>query len=303
MDIVSLYASAGGMDYGLLLAGYTPIKAYEIDTHACETYERVTGCAIEQADLTRIDLCSIPDSDMIIGGPPCQEFSEANSLGSVDGDKNLWPATIKIIQAKRPTFFLFENVTGLTTRHAAYFNWIVVQFKALGYRVETRILNAADFGVPQTRKRVFIAGRLDDRAWSWPTPTHTETGDMFSQKWVSWHDVLPTGWQESAATKDMPEWVLNRPSYQPLPQNALFNVKDAFKDILHRPANKPAFTVTGECIQRSRVVLDGIVYAADSLLMARIQTFPDIEMHQKHIGNAVPPLLAKAVFSAMETAS
>lgn len=298
MKALSLFSGCGGLDLGFTNAGGEIAAAYEFDAIACEGYERVMGHSIQQADLSAIDPRSLPDSEGIIGGPPCQAFSEANKHASPDNVKNLWPVTIAIVSAKCPAWFLFENVVGLVERHRPYFDWIVQQFTAIGYRVEWRILNAADYGVPQTRQRVFIAGRLDGQAWNWPIPTHTETGDMFARRWVSWPEVLPDDWQMTAEKGVLPEWVTRRPTYQDIPQNALFNCKDMFKDRLHRDVNEPAFTLTGECIKRSRIILDGTVYRADSLAMTRIQTLPDVTLASHVIGNAVPPLLAQAIFKS-----
>lgn len=296
--ILSLCSGCGGFDYGAVQAGLTITEAHDFDSAACEGYERVTGQPIQQTDLTRINPHSLPDTDGIIGGPPCQEFSMGNVLGRVDGLKNLWPTTISIVRVKRPSWFLFENVKGLVTKHAPYFNLIVDQFKAMGYRVEYRLLNAADYGVPQTRERVFIAGRLDGQPWPWPTPTHTEAGDMFSPRRVSWCEALPLKWHETAERGVMPQWVTRREMYRELPLNAFFNVKEGRHDILHRPADKPAFTITTESVKRTRIVLDGTVYRANSLAMTRMQSLPDIELPSHVIGNAVPPLLARALFEA-----
>lgn len=298
MKALSLFSGCGGLDLGFVRTGGQIAAAYEFDPKACESYERVMGHGIQQADLSAVDARQLPDADMIIGGPPCQEFSKANVIGSVEGAKNLWPTTLDIVRVKRPSFFLFENVKGLVTQHADYLNWIVDEFKGMGYRVEYRVLNAADFGVPQTRERVFIAGRLDGRAWSWPTPTHTKTGDMFARRWISWHEALPHDWSAVAERGTMPEWVTRRPWYQPLPENAFFNCQEKRHNLLHRESGSPAFTVMTKSVKRSRIILDGIVYRANSLAMTRLQTLPDVELPSHVIGNAVPPTLAAAVFSA-----
>jgi DNA (cytosine-5)-methyltransferase 1 len=297
-NVLSICSGCGGLDKGLERSGGTVIEAHDFDALACEGYERVMAQPIQQTDLTRKDPHSLPDADGMIGGPPCQAFSEANKNASPDNVKNLWPVTIEIVRAKCPSWFLFENVPGLLFRHTRYFNWVIDQFKDSGYRVEYRVLNAADYGVPQTRERVFIAGRLDGQAWKWPTPTHTETGDMFSPRRVSWKESLPDAWSAVAERGALPEWVTRRPTYQTIPDNALFNCKDMFKDRLHRDAGEPAFTLTTECIKRTRIVLDGTVYRADALAMTRMQSLPDVPLASHVIGNAVPPLLAQAIFSA-----
>lgn len=300
LTAVSLFAGCGGLDSGLERAGVTVIKAYEWDAAACDAYERVTGKPVQQTDLAKIDPHSLPDADMIIGGPPCQEFSQGNVLGSIEGVKNLWPATLAIVKTKRPSLVLFENVTGLVflKRNRAYFYYILDTLTSFGYRVEYRVLNAADYGVPQTRQRVFIVGRLDGQAWRWPIPSHTETVELFTPQWISWRESLPIDWHTTAEKGVMPEWVTRRPTYRDVPQNALFNCKDMFKERLHRDASEPAFTLTGECIKRTRVILGGIVYRANTLAMTRLQTLPDIDMPAHVIGNAVPPLLSQRVFEA-----
>jgi DNA (cytosine-5)-methyltransferase 1 len=295
---VSLFSGCDGFGLGFTRIGGHVIEAHEFDVSACEVHEKVMGSGLVQhTDLRRKDPYTLPDADIYFGGPPCQAFSGGNKFASPDNAKNLWPATIEIVRIKRPAFFAFENVTGLVYRHTAYFNWIVDQFKAMGYRVETRILNAADYGVAQTRQRVFIVGRLDNQAWSWPTPTHTESGDMFSHQWISWKEVLPTNWNKTASEGQLPKWVA-LPKYQQIPENALVNCKDMIKNRLHRDAVEPSFTLTTECIKRNFIVLDGKSYRSDAIAMTRLQSLPDIEMPSHVIGNAVPPLLAQAVFEA-----
>ena len=299
--ILSLFSGGGGLDIAASREGFSIVESHEWDATACAAYERALGLPIQETDLARIDPYSLADTDIIIGGPPCQEFSHANVRGCIDGAKNLWPATLKIVKVKRPSIVIFENVTGLVYRakNRDYFRFILDTLASYGYAVESRILNAANYGVPQTRERVFIVGRLDGRAWSWPTPTHTETGDMFAQRWVSWRDALPDI-EKTSPLKTMPKWVTDRPTYQPLPQNALFNVRDQFKDILHRDASKPAFTVTSEGVMRSRFVIDGTVYGGTTRAMTRLQTLPDVDMPSHVIGNAVPPLLGQSLFRAMK---
>lgn len=296
--VVSLFSGCGGFDKGLEHSGGKVIASYDFDPLACEGYERVMGLPIQQADLTRIDPQTMPDADGIIGGPSCQAFSEANKYASPENTKNMWPATLAIVRAKCPQWFLFENVPGMLERHAAYFRWVIRQFEDTGYRVDYRKLNSADYGVPQSRERVFIAGRLDGQSWNWPTPTHSATADMFSKRWVSWYEALPQGWSAVAEQGLMPEWTA-RPKYQRIPETAMVNCKDMYKPRLHRDACEPAYTLTTECVKRTRIVIDGTVYRANTLAMTRMQTLPDVPLASHVIGNAVPPKMAAALFDAM----
>lgn len=300
MKALSLFSGCGGLDLGFVRAGGEIVAAYEFDAAACEGYERVMGHSAQQADLSLIDPYTLPDADGIIGGPPCQEFSRANvKFGSSEGFKNLWPATLKIVEVKRPDWFVFENVKWLvqSRKHGDYFNELLRTFESYGYRVDYRVLNAADYGVPQTRERVFIVGRRDGKAWPFPEPTHSERATLFTQAWVSWDKAL-SAWLPHAVPGKLPQWILNRKRYQQLPTKAYFNTQEKRHECSDRPANKPAFTVTTESHSRVRIVTDGHVYRTDTRAMAILQTLPDVELQPHVIGNAVPSRLAQAVFSA-----
>jgi len=221
MKALSLFSGCGGLDLGFVRAGGEVVAAYEFDAKACAGYERVMGHSIQQADLTSIDVKSLPDTEGIIGGPPCQAFSLSNSQHEDIGpssSKNMWPQTLSIVQAKRPLWFVFENVRHMVySRHSrAYFHELLNILTGYGYRVEYRILNAADYGVPQTRERVFIVGRLDGKAWSWPEETHAEKLQMFSHRWISWKAAL-ADWRSDAQLADIPPWIKKRVSRQTPP--------------------------------------------------------------------------------------
>ena len=250
MKALSLFSGCGGLDLGFVRAGGEVVAAYEFDAKACAGYERVMGHSIQQADLTSIDVKSLPDTEGIIGGPPCQAFSLSNSQHEDIGpssSKNMWPQTLSIVQAKRPLWFVFENVRHMVySRHSrAYFHELLNILTGYGYRVEYRILNAADYGVPQTRERVFIVGRLDGKAWSWPEETHAEKLQMFSHRWISWKAAL-ADWRSDAQLADIPPWIKKRELYaNGWNTDAYFNTQEARHTRFHRDGDKPAFTVTG----------------------------------------------------------
>jgi DNA (cytosine-5)-methyltransferase 1 len=303
-QVLSLFSGCGGLDLGFVQAGGEVAAAYEFDPKACAGYERVMGHSIEQSDLIRIDAKSLPDTEGIIGGPPCQPFSLSTSQLTNMGPssvKNLWPQTLDIVRIKRPEWFVFENVKHLVyaRRSRAYFHGLLDSLTSYGYRVEYRILNAADYGVPQTRERVFVVGRLDGQAWRWPVPTHKDMGDMFSHRWMSWKSALGD-WRDGAQLADIPAWILKRDLYaNGWNTDAYFNTQEARHTLMHRDGHRPAFTVTGGSSGRIRIVWDGKVYRGDKRATARLQTLPDgAQLTDQCIGNAVPPLLAKAVFEA-----
>jgi DNA (cytosine-5)-methyltransferase 1 len=304
MKILSLYAGMGGFDLGAVQAGLTIERAYEIDPAACALYEKVVGAHIERADLTKIDPATLPDTDGIIGGVPCQPFSRANSarLGEFS-TCNLWPTTLQIVEDKRPAWLAFENVPCLVQGHRDYFESVLLGLRDFGYRVEWRILNAADYGVPQTRRRVFIVGRRDGAPIVWPIPTHFERGvpnDPLFPRWNSWYSVtahlIPTLHPDT-----LPAWITKKyqgKSFEAMPSNGWFPGQEMRHDCQHRDRGQPAFTVVASAGARLRLMVDGRVYRADLRALSAVQCLPDVgALHSEPIGNAVPPPLARAVLS------
>ncbi len=190
MKIVSLFSGAGGLDLGLIQAGHKIIWANDIDADSCETYKLNIGDHIACTDISKIKLEEIPDCDVVVGGFPCQGFSMANMLRASDDDRNkLYKHFYKIINNKKPIYFLAENVRGiLSLDNGNIIKQIVNDFSDAGYRVKYKSFNTADFGVPQTRVRVIIAGTRKDlpeeKDFQFPDPTHTKAN------WVSIAKVL-----------------------------------------------------------------------------------------------------------------
>jgi DNA (cytosine-5)-methyltransferase 1 len=176
MKIVSLFAGAGGLDLGLIQAGHSVIWANDFDRDSCETYAKNIGNHIVFGDIEQIDASAIPDCDVIVGGFPCQGFSLANMLRSPEDSRNkMYKHLHRIIRAKKPDYFLAENVRGiLSLGGGEVITKIVKDFERLGYSVEHRVFNTADYGVPQSRIRVLIAGTHKGRnlvKFRFPKPT------------------------------------------------------------------------------------------------------------------------------------
>ena len=180
MKVVSLFSGAGGLDLGFKLAGHEIVWANDLYGDAVETYKKNLGNHIVCDDIFNIKADDVPDCDIIIGGFPCQGFSVANTKRHEDDKRNvLYKELIRIIKAKEPKFFLAENVKGITNiGNGKIFEMIIKDFEALGYVVKYKILNAADYGVAQTRLRVIIVGvRKDiDFEYVYPEPTHSKDG-------------------------------------------------------------------------------------------------------------------------------
>jgi len=164
-QIVSLFSGAGGLDLGFKQAGFETIWANEYDKTIWETFScNSPETFLDKRSITNINESEVPDCVGIIGGPPCQSWSEAGAgRGIEDTRGQLFYDYIRILKAKQPKFFLAENVPGmLHPKHAAALNAILAQFESIGYNVRRYLLNANDYSVPQDRKRVIIVGYRKD---------------------------------------------------------------------------------------------------------------------------------------------
>ncbi len=197
MKVVSLYSGAGGLDFGLIKAGHEIIWANDIDKDSVETYRLNIGDHVVHRDIANIPSESIPACDVVVGGFPCQGFSLANLKRSVDDERNLQYENLKrVIKDKMPKYFLAENVRGiLSLGKGTVIKKITQELEAVGYRVKYEKFNAADFGVPQNRIRVIIAGTRKDLPpeldYQFPAASHSKTPDLFGlRKWVSIAEAL-----------------------------------------------------------------------------------------------------------------
>lgn len=174
--VVSLFAGCGGKDLGFRRAGFDIVWANDVDEAACESYRSNIGPHIIHGDIRTIDIGHIPAADVVIGGFPCQGFSIVGTRRLDDERNFLYRAMKQVVRAKRPAFFVAENVRGLLNLAGGrVIDAMVAEFRALGYTVDYRLLNARDFGVPQHRERVFIIGNRLGVQNPFPEPTHGET--------------------------------------------------------------------------------------------------------------------------------
>ena len=166
MKVISLFSGCGGLDLGFERAGFEISVANEYDSTIWSTFE----ANHPKTTLIKGDIRNIKESDFlddidgIIGGPPCQSWSEAGALrGIEDARGQLFYDYIRILKEKQPKFFLAENVSGmLANRHSEAVENIVNMFRECGYNVTITLVNAKDYGVAQERKRVFYIGFRDD---------------------------------------------------------------------------------------------------------------------------------------------
>lgn len=165
MNIVSFFSGAGGLDLGFQKAGFNIVWANEYDKDIWETYEKNhTKTHLDKRSITEIASDEVPDCIGIIGGPPCQSWSEAGALRGINDKRGqLFYDFIRILKDKKPLFFLAENVSGmLLPVHKQALENIKTLFKESGYNLSFKLLNASDYEVPQDRKRVFFIGYRSD---------------------------------------------------------------------------------------------------------------------------------------------
>lgn len=160
---VSLFCGAGGLDLGFEQAGFKTIWANDFEKDACKTHQNWSKAKVVCGDIAKVDVTEIPDSDIILGGFPCQGFSLSGPRKIDDSRNVLYKHYVRIVKAKQPKIFVGENVKGLLTMaDGRIFEAIKEEFSECGYNVFSQLLNASDFGVPQDRERVIIVGIRKD---------------------------------------------------------------------------------------------------------------------------------------------
>jgi DNA (cytosine-5)-methyltransferase 1 len=302
MKIVSLFSGAGGLDLGLTWAGHQIIWANDIFEDAVSTYRANLGDHIHMCDITKVKSSKIPDCDVVVGGFPCQGFSVANRTRSISDPRNvLFHEMVRVVADKKPRYFIAENVKGLLSMEKGQvLADIKAEFTRVGYRVEHHLVNAANYGVPQSRWRVVIAGVRNDHEWfqTFPPPaTHADPSLAASLGLKPW---LAVG--EALAHFPAPD------GGAVIPNHAQSLYKLRFNGHLgHRVIDplRPSPTVTARGDERGGVV---VLHHPDNLRrmtareLAAVQSFPDDFVFSgtktsayRQIANAVPPLLGKAI--------
>jgi DNA (cytosine-5)-methyltransferase 1 len=193
LKIVSLFSGCGGLDLGFAWEGFNVIWANDNMKDACITYEKNIGHHIVCKDIKEVEISTIPKADLVIGGPPCQGFSGIGKRDPNDERSSLVWDYIDILKHVKPKIFLFENVTGLMSARAPdgtrVIDNLVHAFESTGYHINVHVLNAADYGVPQRRNRVFIIGNNFGADIPAPKPTHSSESNGL-KKWVSSFEAI-----------------------------------------------------------------------------------------------------------------
>ena len=291
--VLDLFAGCGGLALGFEAAGFRTV-GYESDADACASYRANLSADCHHLFL-RPDTPLIDGAVVIVGGPPCQPFSVIGNQSGKYDDRDGFPAFLSAVERYTPAVAVFENVRGMLYRNRAYFTGIVGRLCDLGYEVDHRLLNAVDFGVPQNRERLFVVAHRG--GFAFPTPTVTQpvtAGDALGPLAT---DVPPTA---RFLTASMDAYVARYEA-----KSKCIRPRDLHLD-------RPSRTVTcrnlnGATGDMHRVRLpDGRRRRLTVREAARLQSFPDRFVFSgsegsqfNQVGNAVPPLLAKAVAAAV----
>jgi DNA (cytosine-5)-methyltransferase 1 len=370
MKSIELFAGAGGLGLGLHHAGFIPVDVVERDTYCCDTIREnkargiaaVKNWKVTQGDVREVDFSKHRGKIRLVsGGPPCQPFSLGGKHGAYDDARDMFPQAIRAVREACPDAFVFENVKGLTrAAFRNYFEYIRLQMQypgiesrrgeewtehlarleqhhtsggrsALSYRLVVQLLNAADYGVPQRRERVFFVGFRDDLdvIWNFPTPTHSQVALLWDQVHGDYwdkHRVKRADRKLSATASRLKEpdgllpWITTRDTLEGLPDPE-HELEASLRYLNHRfqpgarsypghtgsPLDEPAKTLKAGVHgvpggENMLLKPDGSVRYFSVRESARLQTFPDEFLFHgswsetmRQLGNAVPVHLAKIV--------
>lgn len=327
---LSLFSGAGGLDIGFSDIGFDIVASVEIEEKFCETLAMNTGTGkrFENSHVNCIDIREFTGKDLgeidfIIGGPPCQTFSAAGRrangvLGTTDARGVLFREYVRLLEELSPKGFLFENVYGIIgAQGGEAWKEILEAFSAVGYKLFYRIIDAADYGVPQHRERLLIVG-LKEGVFKFPRPTHgpdsfdnaafynaetalegvvskePDQSNKLGGRYASLLDAIPPGLNYSFYTEEMGH------------PNPIFAWRSKFSDFLYKAdPNTPVRT-----IKASGGAYTGPLHWENRFFnyeeYKRLQTFPDDyqisgkkQVAVKQIGNSVPPQLARMMAIAI----
>ena len=305
LKAVSLFCGCGGSDLGLeggfmfLNRFYkrNPVEivyANDIEKSACEIYNANFNIISDNRDIKEVSSSEIPDHDILVGGFPCQSFSivaqNPKRLGYKDKRGKLFFEICRILKDKQPICFIAENVKGLlSANNGAAFPLIIKEFEKCGYRIDFKLLNAATFGVPQKRERVFIIGFRED----WKIKIDFPKTIFATEEFIPLSKIIFNNDQIHQ------KYYFSKKAIDGLHKSNKSMNKGRGQDI-----NKPCNTVGAHLAKVSLNSTDPVLKMTKAYRrflpreVARIQSFPDTfnligtdsEIY-KALGNAIPPVL------------
>lgn len=316
---ISMYSGCGGLDLGLIKAGFNPLWACDYSPDACETYRRNIGEIIE-GDISKVDMPKIRNLDLLVSGFPCQPFSSAGNRKGVEDYRGLhFLTTLKFCRELSPKIVMIENVRGLLSSKydgRLLIDVIVEQLQEMGYHTEYRLLNFSHYGVPQIRMRVILIAAKNKRYLDGIFPAPIEPRDLsikaalkgitkstpnqseimrLNPQAIELGKFVPEGgsWKD-IATKNLPERL----------KKIRANMKKYGSPVIYRRCSRDSImsTVTAAFKPENAAVWhpwkERIFTVRE---IARFQSFPDdfvfhgrtVKSKYEQIGNAVPPLIGQ----------
>jgi DNA (cytosine-5)-methyltransferase 1 len=323
---IELFAGAGGLALGLEMAGFSTKALIEIDQYCCDTLrinapKYFPAAKIFQKDIRTLTVREVLEGtglkrdeiDLIAGGPPCQSFSISKipkGGRSLDDPRDdLFVHFVRFVREIRPTVFLMENVLGLLNKAGGkVFKRVLDAFGSLGYRLNHEVLNSADYGVPQIRKRLFILGSRDGLLVRFPSPTHSPEHNLLGlPPYVTIRKAF------SKLTLDMHNQEMPRHTKKKIQKLASIPPGSPWKNWRFRDTwDTPSRCITGHCRDdwvhpeeprtgtvRELATLQS--YPVDYVFKGPIMALNNVKYHfqYRQVGNSVPVVLAKAIGSAI----
>lgn len=298
--VVSLFSGCGGMDLGFLggfrfadrtydTLPFEIVWANDVNVAACRTYQQNFGRDIHQGDVWAC-METLPNAaDVVIGGFPCQDISiNGRHRAGVNGRRSgLYRAMVEVVKELKPNIFVAENVKSLLMDYnKESLHRVLTDFQALNYSVSYHLYNAADFGIPQNRERVFIIGTVP-RTNGFTPPTV----EMSSEDWMTSQEAISDleGYEEG----EVPNHIWSKAARSP--EQGSRQIK----------ADRPADTIRAECHGNIQFHYK-LPRRLSMREAARIQSFPDdfvfaakLRETERQVGNAVPPVLAWHIAKAV----
>lgn len=316
---IGLFAGCGGLDFGFKMAGFDITYSNDIDQSVKATYEKNIG-PINIGDIRSIDKNTLPNTEIILAGIPCQPFSNAGKRESVNDQRGtLFQEVISLLQIKSPKMVVFENVRGFLSakdnNNKKMPDLLEMELKKVGYNLYYKLLNASSYEVPQNRYRVFLIGIRDDidKGFNFPDPVNSKNkitvGEVIKKPYPK--DEEHEVWELSPQSQKIIQFIPSGGSWKNVPYDdlpvRLKKIKDDMKkyrspNFYRRfSPNEVMGTITAAATPEN----SGIVHPLENRRysvreIARFQSFPDnfkfigasTSQKYKMIGNAVPVKLA-----------
>lgn len=319
LKYIDLFSGAGGFSLGFDNKGFQNVFSIDIESSFCETY----NYNFPDHNLIHKDICDVTDFelkylkeyneiDVVIGGPPCQGFSIAGNIGRkfIEDPRNrLFKEFVRVVKVVEPTYFVMENVARLYSHNKGNTRKeIIKDFEKLGYNVECKILNSADYSVPQVRKRVIFIGTKNSQKIIFPKKEIDKYVTV--KEALSSYPKLESG-EESKIPNHIAmshsEQMLHKMSFvsdggdrHEIPERIRPKSGDVRKYIKYS-SDKPSVTVTGDMRKIFHYEQNRALTVRE---LAKLQSFPDEFVfkgtkisQQQQVGNSVPPKMAEAIAS------